>query len=352
MREIARNLGYLILHTLNPGANGAADYGVGVQSHVCGGVIARITYLCRTFLALYVVKALVGDSTDFTLHYILCIEKMITFLSGDCLEVMRDLSAGSIDCFVCDLPYGCLHAERANNGSGSYGAQGKMIDGKLVDGGCSWDIKLNLAEFWTQVKRLAKNDHTPVLMFCTTKFGYDLIQSNPSWFRYDLVWNKERGVSFLSANKMPMRSHEMIYVFSKKGAYYNRVDEDAPGKPQRKDASNPIGVRKDNFFGNGMKRSSGANENKACPKSVIHIQKVGTHKHKHPTEKPIALYKWLLERYCPEGGTILDPTAGSFNSCFAAREMGLHAIGIEKDPTFYQKAASVDASANVIVHIQ
>jgi hypothetical protein len=69
MREIARNLGYLILHTLNPGANGAADYGVGIQRHVCGGVIASITYLCRTFLTLYVVQALIRDSADFTLHY-------------------------------------------------------------------------------------------------------------------------------------------------------------------------------------------------------------------------------------------------------------------------------------------
>jgi site-specific DNA-methyltransferase (adenine-specific) len=69
-----------------------------------------------------------------------------------------------------------------------------------------------------------KDDHTPVLMFCSTKFGNDLINSNPDWFRYDLVWDKMCGTSFLMANRMPMRSHEMVYVFAKKGARYYRKD--------------------------------------------------------------------------------------------------------------------------------
>jgi DNA modification methylase len=63
-------------------------------------------------------------------------------------------------------------------------------------------------------------------------------------------------------------------------------------------------------------------------------------KGQHPTAKPAELYKWLLERYCPEGGTMLDPTAGSFNSCFVAKELGLKSIGIEKDAGFFWKAVS------------
>jgi DNA modification methylase len=58
----------------------------------------------------------------------------------------------------------------------------------------------------------------------------------------------------------------------------------------------------------------------------------------HPTEKPVALYRWLIERYCPPDGTVLDPTFGSGNSVFTAFEMGRHAIGIEKDDKFYEKA--------------
>jgi site-specific DNA-methyltransferase (adenine-specific) len=60
---------------------------------------------------------------------------------------------------------------------------------------------------------------------------------------------------------------------------------------------------------------------------------------KHPTEKPCELYRWLIERYCPPDGTVLDPTFGSGNSVFTAQAMGRHAIGIEKDEKFYKKAA-------------
>ena len=58
----------------------------------------------------------------------------------------------------------------------------------------------------------------------------------------------------------------------------------------------------------------------------------------HPTEKPIDLYKFLIERYCPPGGTILDPTFGSGNSVFTAYALGRNGIGIEKDEKFFEKA--------------
>jgi site-specific DNA-methyltransferase (adenine-specific) len=205
---------------------------------------------------------------------------------------------------------------------------------------CAWDIKLNLELFWTQVKRLCKDDHTPVLMFCNTKFGYDLIKSNESWFRYDLVWDKGHGVSFLLANKMPMKSHEMVYVFSKKGAFYRRVDVPSDKKAWKLDYTRctsqvnsvQYGVRReDRVLREGK-------DGLRCPLSVLPI--AGKLAGGHPTEKPMELYRWLLERYVPDNGTVLDPTAGSFNSVFVARQLGYKAIGIEKDPVFFWKAVS------------
>ena len=261
---------------------------------------------------------------------------MTTFYQGDCLEVMKDLSDNSIDCFICDLPYGQLDHGRSDESIKKYN-RGANIGG-TASRGCSWDIKLDLKAFWEQVKRLAKNDHTPVLMFCNTKFGFDLYNSNPEWFRYDLVWNKERGVSFLLANKMPMKSHEMIYVFSKAGAFYRRIDEDAPGK--KKEKGNIETPSNHNVYAsNTLHRSTGADENKKCVVSVITMKKVGTHNQHHPTEKSEELYEWLLRRYVPDNGTVLDPTAGSFNSCFVADRLGYTAIGIEKDEAFFEKAA-------------
>ena len=259
----------------------------------------------------------------------------ITLYNGDCLQVMKELPAQSVDLIICDLPYGCL--------SGGGGKEKTMRRGKSEDpgviGGCNWDVKINLEEFWKEVKRVRKNDHSPCIHFCTTRFGYELIQSNPAEFRHDLVWNKQRGVSFLSANKMPMRSHEMIYVFSKAGAFYHRVDEDAPGKIKRTD--NVETPRKDNVYNSTHSKlhcSTGADKDKACVLSVINLKKVGTTKNTHPTEKLNELYQWLIERYCPVGGTVLDPTFGSGNSVFTAYDMGRNAIGIEMNEEFFNKA--------------
>jgi len=251
-------------------------------------------------------------------------------LHGDCLEKMKNLPSKSIDCFVCDLPYGCLTQAKGAIGFGHKRPA-------PTEAACSWDIKIDLVAFWEQVKRLAKNDNTPVIMFCSTKFGAELIMSNPSWFRHDLVWSKSRGVGFLSANKQPLRSHEMIYVFAKKGAYYKRVDieGDFPAYVGSHSAAKVYNLDKPEK--EGYKK---VDNGKRCVKSIVDVGNESNKGGKHPTQKPALLYKWLLERYCPPGGTILDPTAGSFASVFTAQEMGLHGIGIEKDAGFFWKAVS------------
>lgn len=246
---------------------------------------------------------------------------------GDCLKVMKDLSNNSIDAFICDLPYGCLaiRSKMLPSPANHLRAECPPTERKA----CDWDIKINLPAFWEQVKRLSKNDNTPVVMFCSTKFGYELIKSNESWFRYDLVWDKIRGVSFLHANKMPMRSHEMIYIFSKKGATYERVDISGNYKKVNRGDSGTSKV-----YNIIVKHTTNDNTNKRCALSII---KAATQagKGKHPTEKSVALYKWLIERYTKPGDTILDPTAGSFNSCIAANELGRSAIGIEMNKNYY-----------------
>jgi site-specific DNA-methyltransferase (adenine-specific) len=223
----------------------------------------------------------------------------LTLYNGDCLEIMKGLPEKSIDLIICDLPYGCLTNKLHSDGTEGKSKGGKMYSAKS---GCAWDVKIDLKAFWEEVKRIRKSEHSPTIHFCTTKFGYELIQSNPDEFRYDLVWAKTNAVGFLSANKMPMRSHEMIYIFSKAGAYYERKDVDD-----------------------------------RCIKTIINVSNTKT-KGGHPTAKPEELYRFLIERYCPPGGTVLDPTFGSGNSVFTAFSLGRSAIGIEKDNTFYTKA--------------
>lgn len=263
----------------------------------------------------------------------------LTLYNGDCLEVMKTLPDKSVDLIICDLPYGCLSINGKPKISQEKAKEiwGDWADKKLQSygNGCSWDIKIDLEAFWKQVKRIRKSEHSPTIHFCTTKFGYEIIKSNESEFRYDLVWDKQRGVSFLSANRMPMRSHEMVYVFSKAGAFYNRVDIKGDFKAncgdKGKNDSRQYGVACDEV------PIRPDNTGKRCALSVIKNQ-TSTTKGGHPTEKPQDLYRFLIERYCPVGGTVLDPTFGSGNSVFTAYEMGRNAIGIEKDEAFFAKA--------------
>jgi site-specific DNA-methyltransferase (adenine-specific) len=260
----------------------------------------------------------------------------LTLYNGDCLDVMKTIPDASVDLIICDLPYGCL-----TGGGITKKETAEKYGRKGTEGisGCAWDVKIDLAAFWEQVRRIRKSDDSPTIHFATTKFGHDLICSNEKEFRYDLVWNKQRGVSFLSANKMPMRSHEMIYIFSKAGAYYNRVDISGDFPAWKKE---PNSIRKGQVYTNEIKRTTSSGEaGKRCPLSVIDIKQKASYQMKggHPTEKPVELYKFLIERYSPKGGTVLDPTFGSGNSGAATEALGRHYIGIEKDPGFFEKAA-------------
>ncbi len=115
-------------------------------------------------------------------------------INGDCIEEMKKLEDNSIDLLFTDLPYGQTS--------------------------CKWDCKIDLANFWKEINRICKIN-CPMFFCCTTKFGSCLINSNPKNFRYDYVWSKSRKSGFLNSGKMPLRSHEMVYVFYRKQPVYN-----------------------------------------------------------------------------------------------------------------------------------
>lgn len=240
---------------------------------------------------------------------------MITIYNADCLQKLKDLSSNSVDLVICDLPFGCLATKEKGDGERE---------------GCTWDNKIDLVSFWKEIRRIRRDEHTPTLHFCSARYGFDLWESNKAEFRYDLVWTKPNAVGFLSANKKPMSAHELIYVFSKKGAYYNRVDISGnfPAGGGGRSSANFLPI-------SDIPNTSTTVEGKRCVKSWIYCSNK-KEKGGHPTAKPIELYKFLIERYCPPGGTVLDPTFGSGNSGLAARELKRNYIGIEKDTTFFK----------------
>lgn len=115
-------------------------------------------------------------------------------IKGDCLQEMKTLEKDSVDLLFCDLPWNATS--------------------------CKWDTALDLSIFWKEVNRICKIN-APMFFCCNVKFGNTLINSNQKNFRYDIVWIKSCPVGFLNAKKMPMKKHEMIYVFYRKLPFYD-----------------------------------------------------------------------------------------------------------------------------------
>lgn len=110
--------------------------------------------------------------------------------NDDCFSILPKIENKTVDLVLVDLPYGQT--------------------------ACEWDVKIDLQMMWKELKRICK-DNCQYVFFTTTKFGIELINSNPKWFRYDLVWDKCKKIGHLSANRMPLRCHEMIYIFNNSG---------------------------------------------------------------------------------------------------------------------------------------
>lgn len=118
----------------------------------------------------------------------------------DCLEGMKRIPNGIVDCIVCDLPYGVLNKKNVN---------------------AQWDIIIPFEPLWEQYERITK-DNAAIILFAQGMFTARLMMSNPKHWRYNLIWQKHgRCRGFLNAKKMPLREHEDIVVFYRKLPTYN-----------------------------------------------------------------------------------------------------------------------------------
>ena len=235
--------------------------------------------------------------------------------NADCFDEFKNIKDNTID-FVCvDLPYGQTH--------------------------CKWDCVIDLSKMWDELKRICKEE-TVYVFFCTTKFGNTLINSNKKWFRYDLVWEKSKRAGFLSANKMPLRQHEMIYIFYKKWNVYH--PQKTPGIPykskkEKKENTGVYGerkkVKKENtgVYGEHYYMPSINNKGDRYPTSIIKFD--NPKKSLHKTQKPTDILEWLIKTYSNDNDIVLDFTMGSGSTIEACMNTNRRYIGIEKDKDIY-----------------
>jgi len=294
-------------------------------------------------------------------------------IQGDCLIELKKIKDKSIDFVYLDLPYGQT--------------------------GCAWDVKIDHHALWVELKRIAKTDRTPFFFSCTTKFGFELYNTAPKgWFRWDLVWEKNRAAGFLNAYKLPMRKHEMVYCFAKKTPEYDVSshseyieqgeyirNKGLYGKKNKKhkckshkdplptsvlppqedhelvycfakktpeydvsshsEYTEETGRNKEHkietYGKKGQKCVNSKTHKDPLPTSVLDIPSSWCkfkldEKVNHRTAKPIKLMEFLLKYWSKEGDTILDPTAGSGSMGIACKNMNRKFIGIEKDPEIFK----------------
>lgn len=227
----------------------------------------------------------------------------------ECLEGMKKIDTGSIDMILCDLPYGTTRNK--------------------------WDVVIPLDKMWSEYGRIIK-DTGCIALFSSQPFTTTLINSNKKLFRYDLVWDKVLSSGFLNANRMPLRRHETICIFYKKPPVYNPVMEER-GKIRDKGRKNDFGF--DGIGCYGAYKAVQKRNNLYYPVSILQFSNGNRNNGRiHPTQKPVALFKYLIETYTNENEIVLDNCMGSGTTAIACLDSNRNYIGFEQDINYFESA--------------
>lgn len=222
------------------------------------------------------------------------------FYNADTFEAMETLENSSVDMVLCDLPYGTT--------------------------ACKWDSALPFDQLWAAYDRICK-PRAAVVLTASQPFTSALVMSNVKAFKYCWVWEKEQGVNFMLSKKQPMKVHEDVLVFCKGAApYFPQMMKGAP-------YISGLGTSGD-VTGNTQKVQT-VNPGTRFPRS---IQPFNRETGIHPTQKPVALFEYLIRTYTNPGDLVLDNTAGSGTTAIAAINAGRKFICIERDKEYFDKA--------------
>lgn len=220
---------------------------------------------------------------------------------GDCLEVMRRVEDSSVHMILCDLPYGTTQNK--------------------------WDSVIPLESLWKEYRRVIKPNGV-IALTSQGVFTAKLILSNEAWFKYKFIWVKSKPTNFLNARKQPLRQHEDVCIFYGKQPDYQPIM--SMGDPYNK------GVRKAQYTGSygDFKPVHVKSNGGRFPTDTLYCKTAeseGAGRVWHPTQKPVALGRYLVRMFTREGDTVLDNAFGSGSFLVAAALENRRFIGIEKN---------------------
>lgn len=235
---------------------------------------------------------------------------------------MKRIPDGSVDCIICDLPYGTTQLE--------------------------WDKVIPFEPLWEQYERIAK-ENAAIILFSSQPFTTDLICSNRKMFKYEIIWDKVTKTNFYDAKKRPMKSHENILVFYRKQPTYNpQKTYDSKKRTERVRKNSDFAVTSGNFVGCVSKEKAElyryVEDGSTYPGTIITVSnwngslfgKPGNHF--HPTQKPVDLIRWLVRSYSNEGDIILDNCMGGGTTAVACIREKRHFIGFELNKEYFDKS--------------
>jgi len=227
-----------------------------------------------------------------------------TVIQGDCLEVMKDIPDKSIDMILCDLPYGTT--------------------------ACKWDTIIPFEPLWAQYKRVIK-DNGAIVLTASQPFTSALVMSNVKWFKCEWIWRKHKGTNIYGVKREPLKIHESCILFAKNKYTYN--PQMTEGKPYKQRGSHNIGKSDGLIIAN--KKVGYAKDFDSSKRYPISVQEFSNHNQKdnsfHPTQKPVALFEYLIKTYTNEGDLVLDNCAGSGTTAIACINTKRKYILIEKE---------------------
>lgn len=235
---------------------------------------------------------------------------MSTLLQGNCLELMKDLPAGSVDMILCDPPYG-------TTGSG-------------------WDTVITPEKLWHEYRRII-SDTGVIVLFGTEPFATCMRYEARDLFKYDWIWRKTTTTGFAHAKNMPLRDFENIMVFSKAPiGHASRLGERRmPYNPQglqdcevKEFSHKTSNILHSKTFANTEEKYYTRTKT-GYPRMVLDFKKDPKDSKYHINAKPVDLCEFLVLTYTDPGQTVLDNCMGGGATGVACANTGRSFIGME-----------------------
>ena len=204
---------------------------------------------------------------------------------GDCMEIMATFPDGHFDLAIVDPPYGIGVNKGGHTlaGNGNFKGGNFKVNATKYEGG-EWDSSPPPDEYFAELRRVSKDQ----IIWGANHYISRMPWDGSGW----IVWDKDNGDSYQADSELAWTSFDRA-------------------------------VRNFRYRWHGLLQQNMKEKEKRI----------------HPTQKPVALYKWILANYGKPGQRVLDTHLGSGSHAIAAHYAGVHLTACEIDPEYFHAAS-------------